>query len=54
MALEDFEHDAQRCSRCSYCKWDNILANAKRLCRGFAGEEPTLQMDAAALVQRMN
>ncbi|MEW6665418.1 MAG: (Fe-S)-binding protein [Thermodesulfobacteriota bacterium] len=21
MALKDFEHDMQRCSRCSYCKW---------------------------------
>ena len=21
MAIEDFEHDAQRCIRCSYCKW---------------------------------
>jgi Fe-S oxidoreductase len=21
MAIQDFEHDMQRCSRCSYCKW---------------------------------
>ena len=21
MALEDFRSDAERCSRCSYCKW---------------------------------